>query len=140
MEHTLTAPATQRHATGRKINILYWVFTGIFAFFMAGSAIPDLLVMDVAVQGMHGELGYPEYLIPFLGVAKLLGVFAILYPGFPRIKEWAYAGLMIDLAGALYSILSIHKPASDWLPMLLPITFGVLSYVYYHKRLAARAV
>ena len=42
----------------------------------------------------------PAYLISFLSIAKILGVIAILIPGFPRIKEWAYAGLMFDLIGA----------------------------------------
>ncbi|HEX8547259.1 MAG TPA: DoxX family protein [Cytophagaceae bacterium] len=118
----------------KKTNILYWTFTGLFAFFMVGSAIPDILIMDLAVKGMHVDLGYPTYFIPFIGVAKLLGGIAILIPGYPRIKEWAYAGLIFDLIGAIYSVKAIGAPTSDWLPILLPLTIGVLSYLYYHKR------
>ncbi|MFD1407335.1 DoxX family protein [Kroppenstedtia eburnea] len=40
-------------------------------------------------------------------MAKLMGVIAILVPGFPRIKEWAYAGLTFDLAGATYTFIAI---------------------------------
>lgn len=119
-------------------NILYWVFTGIFTFFMLGSAIPDVLVMDLAVKGF-GELGYPAYLVPFLGIAKTLGVIAILIPGYPRIKEWAYAGLLYDVTGAVYSIYSVGKPVGTWAPVFIPIIIGVLSYVYYHKRLTEKA-
>ncbi len=117
----------------KKTTILYWVFTGLFAFFMLGSAIPDILVMSLAVKGF-GELGMPPYLVPFLGWAKLLGVVAILVPGYPRIKEWAYAGLMYDILGAIYALICIHKPLDTWLPMLIIPAVGVGSYVYYHNK------
>ena len=45
---------------------------------------------------------------------KLLGVGAVLVPGFRRLKEWAYAGLVFDLSGALYSHVSIGDPPSVW--------------------------
>ncbi len=116
----------------KKTNILYWVFTGLFAFLMLGSSIPDILSSPTAVQGMHVELGYPSYFIPFVGVAKLLGVIAILIPGFPKIKEWAYAGLSFDLIAATYSIAAVGKP--DWIFMILPLALAASSYVFYRKR------
>ncbi len=122
----------------KKTKIAYWIFTGLFSFVMLGSAIPDILIMPEAVQGFK-EMGYPAYLIPFLGWAKLLGVVAILIPGFPRIKEWAYAGLFIDLAGATYSVSSSGKSIANWVPMLVIIGIGIGSYIYYHKRLRQTA-
>lgn len=116
----------------KKANIFYWVFTGLFAFLMLGSSIPDIMSSPIAVQGMHIELGYPAYFIPFIGVAKFLGVVAILVPGFPRLKEWAYAGFAFDLLGAAYSIFSVGKP--DWMFMVLPLALGTASYVFYQKR------
>jgi len=116
----------------KKTNIFYWVFTGLFAFLMLGSAIPDIMSSPVAMQGMHIELGYPAYFVPFIGVAKLLGVIAILVPGFPRLKEWAYAGLAFDLAGATFSIFAVGKP--DWMFMVLPLALATASYVFYQKR------
>ncbi len=120
--------------TTKTVKILYWVFTALFAFMMLGSAIPDILAMPMAVDGMHKTLGYPLYFIPFIGVAKALGVIAILVPGFPRIKEWAYAGLMFDLIGATYSLMSVPNPDGPWYFMLLPLTLGVLSYIFYHRK------
>lgn len=116
----------------KKVNIFYWIFTGLFAFLMLGSSIPDIISSPVAIKGMHGELGYPVYFVPFIGVAKFLGVIAILVPGFPRLKEWAYAGLSFDLLGATYSILAIGKP--DWTFMILPLALATASYVFYQKR------
>jgi DoxX-like family len=116
----------------KKTNIFYWVFTGLFSAMMLGSAIPDIISSPIAVQGMHNELGYPLYFIPFIGAAKVLGVLAVLLPISPRVKEWAYAGLVFDLIGATFSIIAIGKP--DWMFMLLPIFLAVGSYIFYHKR------
>ncbi len=118
----------------KKTKILYWIFTGLFAFMMFGSAIPDVFSSEVAIKGMHTDLGYPLYIIPFIGIDKWLGVIAILIPGYPRIKEWAYAGLMIDLIGATYSIIAIGAPVPNYAFMILPIGLGILSYIYYHKK------
>ena len=116
----------------KKTNIFYWVFTGLFSAMMLGSAIPDVISSPIAVQGMHVELGYPVYFIPFIGVAKVLGVLTILLPLSARIKEWAYAGLVFDLIGATFSIIAIGKP--DWMFMILPLFLGVASYVFYNKK------
>ena len=119
-------------------NIIYWILTGLFAFVMLGSAIPDILVMPMAVQGFR-EMGMPAYLLPFLGVAKLLGVIAILMPRFPRLREWAYAGLIFDLIGATYSVACSVREPVKWMPMLLFIALGFASYAWSHKRRKAIA-
>jgi len=116
----------------KKTNIFYWVFNGLLAFLMLGSAIPDIISHPIAVKGMHEELGYPVYFIPFIGVAKFLGVVAILTPGFHKLKEWAYAGFFFDLIGATYSILMIGKP--DWVFNLIPLALLVTAYMFYQKR------
>jgi DoxX-like family len=119
----------------KKTKILYWTFTGLFSALMLFASIPDILVVPDAVTFM-ANLGYPKYFIPFIGIAKLLGIIAILIPGFPRIKEWAYAGLFFDLIGATYSQLAIGGPVAPVSFMLVPIVLGVLSYVFYHKKLS----
>ncbi len=115
-------------------KILYWVFNGLFAF--VGSAIPDVMSSPDAVKGMHGALGYPLYFIPFIGVAKMLGAITIIVPGFPRLKEWAYAGLTFDLIGATYSLYSIPHPDGPWYFMLIFLVLAVCAYIFYHKKLA----
>jgi len=123
----------------KKISILYWVFTGLFTFMMAGSAIPDIVSATVAKEGFH-KIGMPIYLLPFLGVAKMAGVIAILIPGYPRLKEWAYAGLLFDLIGATYAIYASGQPAVNWAPMILPLSLAAASYMFYHRRLRAATV
>jgi hypothetical protein len=116
----------------KKTKIWYWIVTSLFAAFMLFSAIPDITVQPEAVTFMT-NLGYPVYFIAFIGFAKLLGVIALLIPGFPRIKEWAYAGLFFDLFGATYSQIAQFgfQPAVSF--MLLPIAFLFWSYILYHN-------
>ncbi|MDF2722451.1 MAG: DoxX-like family protein [Paenibacillus sp.] len=90
----------------RKLKMVYWICTGVVILLMGVGAIPNLLSSADSVE-MFKQLGFPTYLLPFLGTAKLLGIIAVVVPGFYRIKEWAYAGLTFDLAGATYSFLAI---------------------------------
>lgn len=119
----------------KKTKIFYWTVTILFTGFMFFTALPDLLKSKEAMEFIKG-LGYPDYFVPFLGLAKILGVIAILFPGFPRIKEWAYAGMAFDLIGAVYSVLAVAGWNPSILFMVLPIALLVLSYIWYHKLLA----
>jgi len=118
----------------KKTNIIYWISTGLFAALMAFTSIPDVINGPDAVAFMTGHLGYPKYFTPFIGVAKLLGVAAILIPVSPRIREWAYAGIAFDLIGATYSGIAVDGLAPGLTFMLLPFALGTLSYIYNEKR------
>jgi uncharacterized membrane protein YphA (DoxX/SURF4 family) len=127
-------------ATSTKRNtIVFWISTLLFCAFMLTSTIPNILSSEEWVD-VFKQLGYPAYLLPFLGVAKLLGVIALLVPGFPRIKEWAYAGFAFDLIGAIYSGLAAGGFHPMMLTMLIPVVLLVVSYVFHHKRLATAGV
>src|SRR5688572_17555208 len=119
----------------KKVNILHWVFTGLFGALMLSSAIPNMMSSSEWVAIMT-QLGYPLYILPFLGVAKFLGVVAIIVPGFHRLKEWAYAGFAFDLIGAVYSGIAQNGFDPMMLTMLVFFGFGALSYIYYHKKIA----
>ena len=120
----------------KTINTLYWIFTILFSALMLFSSWSSILVNEDAVNLIHGMLGYPEYFIPFTGWAKLVGVIVILIPGFNRIKEWAYAGLFFDLVAAVYSGIAVSKAFDPLiLTMLAWFVPGILSYVYWHKKM-----
>ena len=97
----------------KNARFLYWIVTGLAAALMVAASIPDMVRSPQAVA-IFEHLGYPAYLLPFLGTAKLLGAATLLVPGLRRLKEWAYAGLVFDLAGALYSHLSVGDPSHVW--------------------------
>ena len=121
----------------KKTKTIYWVSTGIFVALMLMAAFPEIQNGPDAAKFM-ANLGYPKYLNPFLGVTKLLGSIALLVPGFPRIKEWAYAGFAIDLVGAIYSSLVVGPVKVQMIFMLVFIIPLAVSYVYYHKKLSGK--
>lgn len=123
----------------KKIKIIYWIFTGLLAILMTIGSIPDVIMVPEA-RTLFQHLGYPMYLLPFIGIAKLLGVVAIVVPGFNRLKEWAYAGLFFDITGALYSHISVGDPASLWAPLIIGYILIFGSYIYHHKKLNATAM
>lgn len=110
----------------------YWIFTVLFAGMMIFTAVPNILLEEEAVQFIT-HLGYPFYFIVFIGIAKTLGSIAILIPGFPRVKEWAYSGLIFDLVAALYSIIAVEGIQPQMAFMILPFGLGIGSYLFYHK-------
>jgi hypothetical protein len=119
----------------KKIKIIYWIFTGLLATLMLISAVPEILQLPSETAMISTQLRYPAYIVPFLGVAKLLAVIALLIPGFPKIKEWAYAGLTFDLCGALYSCLATGNSIVKCLPFLIFLGLVAGSYIFYHKKL-----
>jgi uncharacterized membrane protein YphA (DoxX/SURF4 family) len=68
----------------------------------AAAGLWDILRVP-QVRGLIGRLGYPSYFLVILGIWKLLGAVALAIPRFPRLKEWAYAGVLFDLTGAVAS-------------------------------------
>ena len=123
----------------RTINILYWIFTILFAGLMIFSSIGSLVVNEDSKNLISGYLKYPEYFIPFTGWAKLIGSIVILIPGLRTIKEWAYAGLFFDLIAVVYSSFAVPgaviQPAM--LFMLVWFVPGILSYIFWKKKLKA---
>jgi uncharacterized membrane protein YphA (DoxX/SURF4 family) len=116
----------------KSTSIIYWVTTVLFAGFMIFSAIPDIILQNETKQFMT-HLGYPEYFIPFIGWAKLLGSIAILIPGFVKIKEWAYAGLTFDLIGAVYSNIMTDGFQIGLLILAPVFIVAIVSYIYNQK-------
>ena len=120
----------------KTINILYWVFTVLFAALMIYSAYGSILVNEDAKTLIHDQLGYPVYFIPFTGYAKLIGAIVILIPGLKTIKEWAYAGLFFDLVGAVYSGIALAGKMDPMMAfMLIWFVPGILSYFFWKKKM-----
>jgi hypothetical protein len=75
------------------------------------------------------ELGYPPYFIVILGTGKLLGVVALLAPGRPLLKEWAYAGFAFDLIGAIASHAFAGDPLGETVRPGFMLAIGAASYL-----------
>lgn len=117
----------------RRITRTYWFFTSLLSVLIIVFSIPDLIKHPGAVTIMK-HLGYPIYLLPFLGAMKILGIITILVPAFQKAKEWAFAGLAFDLLGAFFSHLSVGDSPDKWLIPLLALALVVGSYQAGVKR------
>jgi len=87
----------------RRQIIAYWVTTALVVFELTLGGVWDILRVP-EVSGLIERLGYPRYFLVILGIWKLLGAVALVIPRFPRLKEWAYAGVLFDLTGAVASL------------------------------------
>ena len=114
----------------------YWIATGLFCVVFVVGGAGHLLRLEMQAEGMAG-LGYPAYVMTILGVAKLLGVAALLIPGWPLLKEWAYAGFTFDLLGASASHAFAGDPARE---IFIPLVILALGAVSYHLRPASRRI
>ncbi|GGD80732.1 DoxX family protein [Paenibacillus nasutitermitis] len=111
----------------------YWTVTIILAFSIALSGIGQLMRYGGNVD-LVTDIGFPLYVTNILGVWKLLGVIAIVMPGFPRLKEWAYSGIFFLMTGAALS----HAFANDYgdygFHIILPLFYAALGIASWALR------
>ncbi len=117
----------------KRINLAYWIVTGIMAAFMLLGALIDASQSADAIKLIQ-HLGYPRYFVPFIGVMKILGVIGVLQPWLKRIKEWAYAGLAFDVFGAAFSHIASGDGPSGWGGAILGLVLVLASYFLYIAR------
>lgn len=117
-----------------KQTVGYWICTGLVAAAFLSGGVVDIMRPPQALEGMT-HLGYPAYFMIILGVWKVLGGIAILAPGLPLLKEWAYAGMIFDLTGASASHFST---GDDLWHIVTPLVIALLVYGSWALRPASR--
>jgi uncharacterized membrane protein YphA (DoxX/SURF4 family) len=91
-----------------KSLVVYWIVTGMLGVAYVGMGVsnfwqPGTMNEDIA------KSGYPPHFFKFLGVCQVLGGVVVLSPMLPRLKEWAYAGIAVNLIAASHH----HVMAGD---------------------------
>jgi len=124
-------PDTSAAPTSKRVNLVGSLTTAALLVLMTLSGALYLASPEPLLRALE-PLGYPPYFLRLLGVAKLLGVAALLVPGRPLFKEWAYAGFTFDLLAALASHLATgtatHAP-----PALCALVLVLVSYRFAHR-------
>lgn len=113
------------NSRGRVIG--YWVATAALLLPMGAGGVADIMMFD-DVAKTFAHLGYPRYFGIMLGVAKLLGLAVLLAPGLRRAKEWAYAGIAIDLSAAAISHVAVDGLTKDVVPPVVFLAVVVTSW------------
>ncbi len=111
----------------KRNKIIYWIATLWLALGMLSSGIVQLFKVQTEGDFIAG-LGYPVYFLTLLGIWKILGVVALLIPGFPLLKEWAYAGFFFVMSGAVFSHVASGDSVNEIFPSLLLLTLAVVSW------------
>ncbi|WP_435923151.1 DoxX family protein [Paenibacillus sp. DYY-L-2] len=118
-------------------RVAYWTVTIILAFSITLSGIGQLMRYGGNVD-LVTDIGFPLYITNILGAWKLLGVIAILMPGLPRLKEWAYSGIFFLMTGAALS----HAFANDYgdygFHIILPLFYAALGMASWALRPKSR--
>ncbi|HEX2532611.1 MAG TPA: DoxX family protein [Chitinophagaceae bacterium] len=113
----------------RKNKWIFWIATIWLSLGMLSSGIVQLFHLKEETQFIL-DLGYPVYFLTLLGTGKLLGVIALLLPGRPLLKEWAYAGFFFMMTGAAFSHIAAGSPAAELYPSLLLLVLTVVSWYF----------
>jgi hypothetical protein len=115
----------------KSTQLFYWITTTLIALETLVGGFADLtrgrtvLVSGPFVTDVLAGLGYPAYLLWILGIWKILGAITLGVPGFLRLKEWAYAGIVFELSGAVASLAACGRSADLIAPLfLLGLTFA----------------
>src|SRR5262245_12716225 len=107
--------------------ISFWIFTFVVVFELTAGSVWNLQQIEwVRIQLNH--LGYPLYYTYITGAWQIGGAAAIIVPGFPRLKEWAYAGSFFTWSGAVASHLLAGDSVEAWLPPLVFAMFAIASW------------
>ena len=121
-------------------NIAYWTTTVLVAFFIGSGGVAQLAQFKGNPHGVVPVLGYPMYFFAILGFWKVLGAIAILVPRFPRLKEWAYAGIFFDLTGAAASCAAVGVYGVYAFHILAPLLLAGLTVASWALRPQSRTI
>ena len=116
--------------------IAYWASTMTIVFAMFSGGVAELMHRPETINGMK-ELGYPVYFIMIIGFWKLLGSAALVAPGLPRVKEWAYAGIIFNMTGAAVSHVVNHS--AGW-HVGVTLSLAAITIVSWALRPASRTL
>ena len=117
----------------KKLKIAYWAVLVFITIGMLFSAVPSVLKLPYAVQHFCNVLKLPEYLLVFTGIIKIIGLIALYIPGYPRLKEWIFAGFTFDLIGAWYCNYSGLQSFAGTIPVLIYLVIFLVLYYLYRK-------
>ena len=117
----------------KRNKITYWIATIWLSLGMVSTGVVQLLKLKGNGPGSlesMTHLGYPVYFVTLLGIAKILGVIALLIPKFPLLKEWAYAGFFFMMSGAIFTHIAAGNSISEIFPSLLLLILTVVSWYF----------
>jgi hypothetical protein len=121
-------------------SIAYWTTTILVALPIGSGGVAQMAQFHSNPHGVVPVLGYPNYFFGILGFWKLLGAIAILVPRFPRLKEWAYAGIFFDLTGAAASCAAVGGYGAYGFHVIAPLIITGFTVASWALRPQSRTI
>jgi hypothetical protein len=115
-------------------TIVYWASTILVTVEMVAGSVWALLQIEFN-QAQLQYLGFPLYVDLILGPWKLAAAAAVMAPRFPRLKEWAYAGIFFNFYGAVAAHLFLGDGPNRW---AYPLFLSAVTLVSWALRPADR--
>lgn len=134
MQSSMVVPSAAETArVGRvpiwlKQSLWYWIPT-IYVVLTSLAAGTTAILHAPPLYGEVLRLGYPPHFATLLGVWKVLGVAALLAPGYPLVKEWAYAGFFIDFSAGIAAYAAAGDGAVSYVAPV--VSMGALIVSWY---------
>jgi uncharacterized membrane protein YphA (DoxX/SURF4 family) len=115
----------------------YWASTALLVFMMLSGGVGEMTHQWGTLETVQ-LVGYPVYFLTILGTWKLLGAIALIVPRFPRLKEWAYAGIFFAMTGAAVSHAFANNYGVYAYHVLIPLSFAILAITSWALRPQSR--
>ena len=109
-------------------RFVYWASTGVFSLALTAGGAVNVLGLEEQAEAL-AHLGFPAYMLLVLGAAQLFAAGAVLAPGLPLLKEWAYAGLCFMLMGAAWAHIRTGDPPETVMAPIFVWAAGACSYL-----------
>ena len=126
--------------TTKAKSIAYWTTTILVALPIGSGGVAQMAQFHANSHGTVPVLGYPLYFFAILGFWKALGAIAILVPRFPRLKEWAYAGIFFDLTGAAASVAAVGSYGAYAFHVIAPLIIAGFTMASWALRPPSRTI
>jgi uncharacterized membrane protein YphA (DoxX/SURF4 family) len=126
--------------TPRIRSIIYWTTTILVAAPIGSGGLAQIAQYRANPHGFVPQLGYPMYFFAILGFWKLMGAITILVPRFPRLKEWAYAGIFFDLTGAAASCAAVGGYGAYGFHVIAPLIIAAFMVASWALRPESRII
>ena len=121
-------------------SLVYWTTTILVALPIGSGGVGQLIQYRANPHGTVPVLGYPLYFFAILGFWKVLGAIAILVPRYPRLKEWAYAGIFFDLTGAAASCAAVGGYGAYAFHVIAPLIIAGFTVASWALRPEGRVI
>jgi uncharacterized membrane protein YphA (DoxX/SURF4 family) len=107
----------------RAKTIATWIISALLALLFLFAGGSKLWGQEEVVKGFE-SFGFPQWFRLFIGAAEVAGGIGLVVPA---LAQFAAAGLMIIMAGAVWTVISVGQPVV--FPLVVLVLLGVVIWL-----------